>query len=133
MNAFVPGGLCVDDQGTTQSFPVSDPRCASGLAAVGNVGRNTFRGPFQQEWDFSLHKVTKITERINFELGADFFNLLNHPSFASPQAGAGSPYAAFTGGSSGNYGAINLATGSSSILNTVNRPRIVQFVGKIAF
>ncbi|HXX28573.1 MAG TPA: TonB-dependent receptor [Terriglobales bacterium] len=138
MNDFVPGGLCSDDQGNTLSIPVllsgaPNPACATGLAAIGDVRRNSFRGFFQQEWDFSLHKTTNITERLNFLIGADFFNLFNHPSFASPQSGPNSPYGAYTGGSNGNYGAINLATGSSSILDTVNRPRIIQVVAKINF
>ncbi|MFZ0198820.1 MAG: TonB-dependent receptor [Candidatus Sulfotelmatobacter sp.] len=133
LNDFVPGGLCVDDQGNNLGIPVSDPSCTSGLAADGNVRRNLFRGLFQQDWDFSVHKITRITERTNFVFGADFFNLFNHPSFASPQSGPNSPYGQYTGGSSGNFGAINIATGSSSILDTVNRPRIVQFVAKFNF
>jgi hypothetical protein len=133
LNDFVPGGLCVNDQNVTQSYPVSDPLCTSGLAAIGNVPRNSFRGFFQQEWDFSVHKATRITEKTNFVFGADFFNLFNHPSFASPQSGANSPYGEYTGGSNGNYGAINVATGSASVLDVVNRPRIVQFVAKINF
>lgn len=148
LSAFITGGMCVNDQNQiiTPIIPSTDPNCApnsdgtpnsvtggTGLAALGNVGRNRFRGPFQQEWDFSLHKVTKITERFSLLFGADFFNFFNHPSFASPQSGPNSPYATFTGGSNGNYGAINLSTGSSSILDLVNRPRIVQFVGKISF
>jgi hypothetical protein len=138
MNDFIPGGLCADSQGNTLSIPVlvngkANPACATGLAAIGDVHRNTFRGFFQQEWDFSLHKVTQITEKLNFVIGADFFNLFNHPSFASPQSGPNSPYGAYTGGSNGNYGAINIATGSSSILDTVNRPRIIQVVAKINF
>jgi hypothetical protein len=139
LNDFVPGGLCVDDQNNNLGIPVilpngkANPACTSGLAAIGNVPRNTFRGFFQQEWDFSVHKATKITEKTNFVFGADFFNLFNHPSFASPQSGPNSPYGEYTGGSNGNYGAINVATGSSSILNVVNRPRIVQFVAKINF
>ena len=133
LNDFVPGGLCADTQGRTLSIPATSASCPTGLAAVGDAGRNTLRGFFQQEWDFSIHKNTKITERLNFVFGADFFNLFNHPSFASPQSGPNSPYAAFTGGANGNYGAIDVPTGSSAILDTVNRPRIVQFVAKVNF
>ena len=138
LNDFVLGGMCVGSQGGTLSYPASDPRCAvanggTGVAAIGNVPRNSFRGFFQQEWDFSVHKITKITEKTNFVFGADFFNLFNHPSFASPQSGPNGAYGGFTGGSNGNYGAIDVATGSSSILDTVNRPRIIQFVAKINF
>jgi hypothetical protein len=132
-NVFIPGGLCVGSQGNTLSIPVSDPGCTSGLAAVGNMGRNQFRGPFQQNWDFSLHKSTKMTERTSLVFGADFFNIFNHPAFASPQSGPGSPASLVTGGSSGNYGLIDVSSGATSILQTVNRPRIIQFLARITF
>ncbi len=56
------------------------------------MGRNTFRGPRLDNWDFSLVKTTKITERFDIQLRAEFFNILNHPHFANP----------FSGGSLGN-------------------------------
>ncbi len=148
LSSFLTGGACVNDQNQiiTPIISSTSKSCApnadgtpnsvtggTGLAALGNVGRNSFRGPFQQEWDFSVHKITKITERFSFLFGADFFNVFNHPSYASPQSGPQSPYATFTGGSNGNYGAINLSTGASNIYDLVNRPRIVQFVGKVSF
>jgi hypothetical protein len=52
--------------------------------SFGNLGRNTFRGPSQSNWDFSLVKNTRITERVNFQFRAEFFNVLNHPHFANP-------------------------------------------------
>ncbi|MFY9585656.1 MAG: TonB-dependent receptor [Candidatus Acidiferrales bacterium] len=58
----------------------------------GTMGRNTFRGPRLDNWDFSLVKTTKITERFDIQLRAEFFNILNHPHFANP----------FSGGSLGN-------------------------------
>jgi len=124
------GGFCEDSQGNILSVPPTNAGCDNGLAAVGNVGRNSLRGFAQQEWDFSLQKTTKVTERMNFVFGADFFNLFNHPSFASPQTSA---YGGFTGNSNGNYGAINLAGNTSAVQTTVNRPRIIQFVGKFTF
>ena len=53
--------------------------------SFGNIGRNTFRGPSQVNWDFSLVKNTRITERVSFQFRAEFFNLLNHPHFANPE------------------------------------------------
>jgi hypothetical protein len=50
----------------------------------GNMGRNTFLGPRLDNWDFSLAKTTKIKERFDFQLRAEFFNILNHPHFANP-------------------------------------------------
>ncbi len=50
----------------------------------GNLGRNTFRGPRLNNWDFSIVKTTKLTERVSVQLRAEFFNVLNHPHFANP-------------------------------------------------
>lgn len=50
----------------------------------GNVPRNTFRGAPYFNSDFSLLKNTAITERVNFGMGLNFFNVFNHPNFANP-------------------------------------------------
>ncbi|MGH9729057.1 MAG: carboxypeptidase regulatory-like domain-containing protein [Candidatus Acidiferrales bacterium] len=50
----------------------------------GNLGRNTVIGPDFVNTDFSLIKRTKITERINSEFRAEFFDIFNHPSFGDP-------------------------------------------------
>ncbi len=50
----------------------------------GNGGRNTFRGPNFRNWDFSLVKTWKATERVTVQLRGEFFNVLNHPNFANP-------------------------------------------------
>jgi hypothetical protein len=125
-------GQCVDSQNGVIPCGVVDPSTGdvvanpawSGYNAVGNVHRNSFRGLFQQNWDISLAKATNITERVAVDFRADFFNAFNHPVFGSPQA---------AGGSFGNYGYIDLAGGDSSILNTVNDARIIQFSLKLSF
>jgi hypothetical protein len=50
----------------------------------GTVGRNVFRGPFQDRWDFSVNKDTKLTERFTLKFTTQFFNIFNHPSFDTP-------------------------------------------------
>jgi hypothetical protein len=50
----------------------------------GNLGRNIYRGPFQQNWDFSLLKNFRITERQTLRFTADFFNIWNHTNFGNP-------------------------------------------------
>jgi hypothetical protein len=50
----------------------------------GNLSRNSFRGPDYFDTDMQLSKTTPITERVKFKLGANFFNILNHPNFAPP-------------------------------------------------
>jgi hypothetical protein len=52
----------------------------------GNLPRNQFRGPHYFNADFSVQKDIKLTERFVFTLGANAFNVLNHPNFANPDA-----------------------------------------------
>jgi hypothetical protein len=47
----------------------------------GNMARNIFRGPSFRNWDFSLSKLTKLTERVSLQLRGEVFNILNHPNF----------------------------------------------------
>jgi hypothetical protein len=51
---------------------------------IGSLSRNAFVGPGFRDWDLSLVKNTKLSERINMQVRADFFNVLNHPNFANP-------------------------------------------------
>ncbi|HEV2232943.1 MAG TPA: carboxypeptidase regulatory-like domain-containing protein [Terriglobia bacterium] len=50
----------------------------------GNVGRDTFIGPGLATLDFSLLKKTRVTEKLALQFRAEFFNLLNHANFNSP-------------------------------------------------
>ena len=109
LNAFTPApllypGLC---------DPVNNPNfCTTGF---GDLGRNTFRGPGQQNWDFSIIKNFKITERQELRFTTDFFNIWNHANFANP---------AFTDVEGGNFG---------KITSTVGAPRLIQFSLRYAF
>jgi Carboxypeptidase regulatory-like domain len=47
-------------------------------------GRNIFRGPFQNRFDFGIFKDFKLTERFSLRYDAQFFNIFNHPSFDVP-------------------------------------------------
>ena len=127
LSAFQAGGNCVNNQNVV--VPASSPSC-TGFSAVGNVPRNVFRGPFQQNWDMSFIKQTKITEQSSLEFRAEFFDIFNHPAFQSPQA---AEQGLFPGFGLGNYGIIDVANGSAAILRTVNRPRIIQFAMKFNF
>ena len=50
----------------------------------GNLGRNTNIGPGWWNFDFSVIKDTRITESKMLQFRAEFFNVLNHPTFATP-------------------------------------------------
>jgi len=47
-------------------------------------GRNIFRAPFQNRWDFGVFKNFKVTESIGLKYDLKLFNLFNHPSFDIP-------------------------------------------------
>lgn len=85
----------------------------------GTLGRNTFRGPGYQNWDFALIKNTPFGKRGKSDLGlvefrAEFFNLFNIVNFGLP--------ANIVRGS--GFGIINHTTGTS---------RQIQFSLKLIF
>jgi hypothetical protein len=98
----------------TQCDPVNNPNfCGTDF---GSLGRNIYRGPFQQNWDFSLIKNFRITERQTLRFTSDFFNIWNHANFANP--------ASTDVESPGNFGVITSTKGT---------PRIIQFSLKYVF
>ena len=82
----------------------------AGATAFGDVPRNAFRGPFQQNWDFSLLKRIRIREGHDLQARMDIFNVWNHPVFGFPTA-------------------VNIATPAtfSQITTTVVPARLIQF------
>lgn len=118
--AFAPAALLYPFDAAnpaTTCDPVNNANfCTTGF---GNLQRNIYRGPFQQNWDFSAIKNFHITERQNLRFTADFFNIWNHPNFGNPQItdvetiGANSP-----------FGKIN---------TTVGQPRLIQFSLRYSF
>jgi len=64
---------------TTDSFAApADQR------TFGNIARNSFRGPGYFDTDLTLNKTFALTERFHLLIGANFFNILNHPNFNLP-------------------------------------------------
>lgn len=99
--------------GTTCS-PSSNPNFCTTF--FGTLGRNTYRGPRQQNWDFSLLKNMQITEHQNLRFTADFFNIWNHANFANPaQANVESP---------SSFGVIT---------QTLGTPRLIQLSLRYSF
>jgi hypothetical protein len=68
------------------STAVLVPNGAAGATGYGVVGRNSFRSPYQQNWDFSLIKRFHVKESHQFEARMDIFNVWNHPIFRGPSA-----------------------------------------------
>ncbi|HEX4951178.1 MAG TPA: carboxypeptidase regulatory-like domain-containing protein [Blastocatellia bacterium] len=64
---------------------------AANSGRTGNLGRNFLRTPGINNWDMNLAKKIAVTERINLNFRAEFFNVLNHPQFGIPSASAFAP------------------------------------------
>jgi hypothetical protein len=49
-----------------------------------SMGPGAAKGPGQFNFDTTLQKITKITERQSIQFRAEFFNLFNHTQFNAP-------------------------------------------------
>ena len=54
------------------------------FGTFGDLGRDSIFGPGLSNVDFSITKNTRLTERLNLQLRAEFFNIFNHPNYALP-------------------------------------------------
>ena len=112
------------------------------VGALGDAGRNTLLGPRFINLDFALLKNTKITERLQAQFRAEFFNLPNRTDFVAPNASlftgltgscaAGSPtcLSAIGGGDAGS----TLGSTYGFIAATIpNSQREIQFALKLIF
>jgi hypothetical protein len=55
-----------------------------GAGTIGQLQRNYFSGPWVNEMDLKVGKLTHITETKTIELRMNAVNILNHPTFGSP-------------------------------------------------
>jgi hypothetical protein len=112
--AFTPAPLLYPAQ------CASDPNfCTTNF---GDLGRNIYRGPFEQNWDASLLKTFRLTEHQELHFTADFFNLWNHTNFADPAVTDIEAYLA------------NPASNAfGKIVSSVGNPRLIQFSLRWAF
>ena len=83
LNAFaIPCTVSAATDGGTANGVNTD--CVPGTRHFGNEGRDSLHGPTYKQWDLAIYKNTALTERLNLQLRADFFNIVNHPNFANP-------------------------------------------------
>jgi hypothetical protein len=108
----------------------------AGVTAFGDLRRNLYRGPFQQNWDFSLIKHFRITEKQDLRFTADFFNIWNHANFGNPALNdvettlCGTPG---VGDCSTDGRLAQSATPFGKINSTVGTPRLIQLSLRYAF
>jgi hypothetical protein len=95
----------------------------------GNSRNGDFYGPSFAQADLSVIKDTSITERVRGQFRAEFFNILNHPNFATPSSGL---YGNTTWSptSAASFGQISNTVGSSIGFGT---SRQLQLALKVLF
>jgi hypothetical protein len=100
--------------------------------------RNQYRGPHYFDMDLNLFKNFKVAERVNLAIGAQAFNVFNHPNFGLPNASFAS---SFTGGPPAvdpTFGTISTMQGTptspyGNFLGFDSSPRVMQVSAKVVF
>ncbi len=106
INAFCPAPIA--------PYATETPGTAA-PTLYGNSGVGVIQGPGQFNWDISLMKPFKITERHQLLFRTEFFNTFNHPQFGNPAT------------------AISTPSTFGQITTTTVNPRIMQFALKYSF
>jgi len=91
--------------------------CAAsgGGTGFGNSGVGAITGPGQNNWDLAILKNTRITERLNTQFRAEFYNIWNHAQFNPP---------------ANNFGSVSTL---GEITSSSVPPRVIQFALKLMF
>jgi hypothetical protein len=133
--AFLPSVLFEPTAGAPTSFGASCATAAcfatSSFATPTDFdakARNAFRGPGYFNTDMNVKKSFALNERMKFTLGANFFNILNHPNFQNPVSNdLSSSFGMITAE------AVSPTTPYGSFASAAEGMRIVQVFGKITF
>jgi hypothetical protein len=80
----------------------------------GGMGRNSLTSQFSQDYDMTLAKEVPLVDRLHLKVGADAFNVFNHPVWAAPDSTLEDP----------TFG---------QVLSTANEQRTMQIYGKLTF
>jgi hypothetical protein len=84
----------------------------------GDFPVNALSGPHYFDWDLSVTKRIRITERVRFELKGTAINILNHPNFIFPatSTGAGTNIMNFD---STSFGRVTTQRGTTRNMNII--------------
>ena len=116
---------------------VSVPNSSGGntiYGTYGNVSRDALTGPGLTQLDFSAVKKSRITERVGLEFRAEFFNILNHTNFATPNEVVYSSAPTIT--TTGNVQTVTASQVSPTagvVTATSTTSRQIQFGAKLQF
>ena len=76
--------LYIDDSTVAGGRRINSAAFRAAVGRQGTLGRNALRGFSAWQMDFALRRRFKLSEQVNFQLRAEFFNIFNHPNFGDP-------------------------------------------------
>jgi hypothetical protein len=103
------------------------------VSGQGNLGRNALRGFGATQWDMTLRRQFRFTERFSLQTRGDFFNILNHPNFGSPINFLSSPEFGQSTQMLNNYLGAGGQSGGLNPLYQIGGPRSIQLALKLQF
>jgi hypothetical protein len=119
-----PGGKVINPAAFSTPVPST---------AQGNLGRNALRGFGATQWDMTLRRQFRLTERLSIQARSDFFNILNHPNFGSPINFLTSPQFGQSTQMLNNYLGAGGQSGGLNPLYQIGGPRSIQLALKLQF
>jgi hypothetical protein len=102
--------------------------CETNAPILGG-SQGTLTGPGLAKFDFSAFKAIPISERFSMQFRAEFFNILNHPTFNAPNFGGNGVTAV---SNSGNFTSSNFGEIGSTRFAPYD-PRQIQFALKLYY
>jgi len=119
-----PGGKVINAAAFTTPVPAT---------AQGNLGRNALRGFGATQWDLTLRRQFRFTERLSLQARGDIFNILNHPNFGNPINYLSSPQFGQATQMLNNYLGGGGQNGGLNPLYQIGGPRSIQLALKLQF
>jgi hypothetical protein len=119
-----PGGRVINPAAFSTPVPAT---------AQGDLGRNALRGFGATQWDITVRRQFRFTERLGLQVRGDFFNILNHPNFGSPINFLTSPQFGQSTQMLANYLGSGGQSGGLNPLYQIGGPRSIQLALKLQF
>jgi hypothetical protein len=110
---FNPSSFCDPVVGFPLTNASGPPPCPQNLGTFGNTPHSLCCGPALSNTDLVIAKRTPITEKINTEFRAEFYNAWNHTEFENPDG--------------------NFTNSTFGQILKLRDPRVMQFALKILF
>ena len=123
---------CFSDPSITYADQTINGKAHQGVSTtLGNQRAmdEVIKAPGIANWDLSIQKATKITERVTLDFRMEFFNIFNHEQFGAP----GSAKNSQGGGGPGGFGSVPFGTITASSQGSNMAPRLGQASLRLTF